>query len=108
MFKVHQYAVAAAAILAAGWCSQSAAVARSATFTRSFSTPRGTATETVTKSFTPSTGVASETEKTTRPNGQTATVSATSTPDGRGGFTNSRSVTTFNGQTYNSIRQVGR
>ncbi len=108
MSKIHQYAVAAAAILAAGWCCQGAALARSATFTRSFSTPRGTATETVTKSFTPPTGVASETEKTTRPNGQTATVSATSTPDGRGGFINSRSVTTFKGQTYGSTRQIGR
>lgn len=88
--------------------SQTGASARTSTTTHSISTPRGTVTQTVTRSFTPSTRVASETKTVTRPDGQTATVSLTSTPDGRRGFTDTLSVKAFNGQTRTETRQFGR
>ena len=95
-------------LLLATGLGQSDAFARSATFTRSFATPRGVVTQTETKSFSPSTGVASVSRTTDYPGGKTSSASLTSTPDGRGGFTNTRSVTTVTGKTYTSTRQIGR
>ena len=108
MSRTSRYLIAAAAIATAAGLGQGTALARSATATRSISTPRGTVTESVTKSFSPRTGVASETVTKTGPAGRSATLSLTSTPDGRGGFTDTRSVTNFNGQTTTTTRQVGR
>ena len=103
-----RYLSAAAAVLATAWLGQGAALARTSTVTHSISTPRGTVTQSVTRSFTPSTRVASETKTVTRANGRTATVSLTSTPDGRGGFIDTRSVKTFGGQTRTATRLIGR
>ena len=108
MSRIPKHLVAAAAVVTAVGLGQGAALARSATATHSISTPRGTVTESVTKSYSPQTGVASETVAKTGPQGRTATLSLTSTPDGRGGFTDTRSVTNFDGKTATATRQVGR
>ncbi len=99
---------AAGALLMATGFGNGDAFARSATFTRSFTTPRGTVTQTETKSFTPSTGVASISKTTDFANGKTASASLTSVPDGRGGFVDTRSFTNVAGKTFTSSRQVGR
>ena len=106
-YQFRTLTVAGTMLLAIGF-DQGGALAHSATFTRTFTTPRGTVTQTETKSFTPSTGVASVSRTTDYANGKTSSASLTSTPDGRGGYTDTRSITTVAGRTFTRTRQVGR
>jgi hypothetical protein len=97
----------AAGLAVATISAQQEAMARSASFSRSFSTPRGTFTQTGTASFNPSTRAASSTVTTTGPKGKTKTLSFASAPDGKGGVTATRSFTGFNGHTHTVTRQIG-
>ncbi len=96
----------AIAAAAASFASQEAA-AGTASFNRTFNTPRGTFTQSGTVSFTPSTGALSKTVTTTAPKGATRTVSYSRQPDGRGGFVVTHSLTSFRGKTYSASRQFG-
>ena len=98
---------AAGLIVAAAAMAHTPALAGSATRTvttndgRTFSITRSA-------SFDRSTRTATRTQSVTGPNGKTATASISSAPDGRGGFTISRSSTGFNGQTHSSSVTRGR
>ena len=101
------FAGVAAGLIVAAASSPQQAVARTASFNRSFQTPQGTVTQSGTKSFNPSTGVAAESVTTTGPKGATRIWSYSRTPDGEGGVTITRSLKGFNGQTHTSTRKFG-
>jgi len=97
----------AAGLSAAALTAAPEAMARSASFSRTINTPKGTFTQTGTASFNPATGVANGVKTTTGPKGATQTLSYASAPDGKGGLVVTRSFTSFRGKTHTFTRRIG-
>ena len=100
----------AVAALAAGFIGAAApqeAIARTASFSRTFNTPQGTFSQSGMKSFNPSTGAASESVTTTGPKGAVQSQSFSRTPDGKGGVTVTKSFTSFSGKTQTVTHKFG-